>query len=154
MPTYPFVPKSTRLLSPGDYWAVPLEDGRFACGRVLQTKGDHLPTPSRTFFGGLHDWVAERPPVADDIGSAGLIDCGIMHLKAITESGGKVLGHCPMGGIELPLALDGRAGRGVRVVRGAQTLRPASEGDFDALPVLGTWGSRVITVLARSKLRA
>jgi hypothetical protein len=72
--TYPFVPKSTRFLSPGDYWAVPLDDGQLACGGVLQTTGDRLPTPNRTFFGGLHDWVAERPPVAEDIGSPGLID--------------------------------------------------------------------------------
>src|SRR5262249_10570900 len=37
-PTYPFVPRSTAYLRPGQFWAIPLSDGRFACGRVLALK--------------------------------------------------------------------------------------------------------------------
>ncbi|WP_104434997.1 Imm26 family immunity protein [Kineococcus xinjiangensis] len=37
-PGYPFQPRSTSYLQPGDFWAVPLSDSRFACGRVLATK--------------------------------------------------------------------------------------------------------------------
>jgi hypothetical protein len=33
--TYPFVPRSNAKFRPGQFWAIPLPDGRFACGRVL-----------------------------------------------------------------------------------------------------------------------
>lgn len=32
---FPFVPKSTKGLRLGDFWAIPLDDGQVACGRVL-----------------------------------------------------------------------------------------------------------------------
>ncbi|EKO87041.1 hypothetical protein LEP1GSC020_0876 [Leptospira interrogans serovar Grippotyphosa str. 2006006986] len=32
---YPFVPKSNRSLIPGQFWAIPLNNGKFACGRVI-----------------------------------------------------------------------------------------------------------------------
>jgi hypothetical protein len=34
-PSYPFTPKWNRYLLPGQFWAVPLSDGRFGCGRVM-----------------------------------------------------------------------------------------------------------------------
>lgn len=32
---YPFVPKSNRFLAAGQYWALPLSNGQFGCGRVM-----------------------------------------------------------------------------------------------------------------------
>ncbi|WP_242624328.1 Mu transposase C-terminal domain-containing protein [Micromonospora kangleipakensis] len=32
---YPFAPRSNRHLRAGQYWALPLRNGRFACGRVM-----------------------------------------------------------------------------------------------------------------------
>ena len=38
MPKYPFEPRSNVHLRPGQFWGVPLSDGRWACGRVLAVK--------------------------------------------------------------------------------------------------------------------
>jgi len=35
MPAYPFIPKSNRYLEVGQFWALPLSDGRYGCGRVM-----------------------------------------------------------------------------------------------------------------------
>ena len=62
-PGYPFVPKSNAYLRAGQFWAVPLSDGRFGCGRVLDVpkSGDlHVPANSRMFLAGLLDWVGSR----------------------------------------------------------------------------------------------
>jgi hypothetical protein len=152
---YPFEPKSTRSLTPGDYWAVPLADGGFACGRVLQTEGDHLPTPTRTFFGGLHGWFGKSPPTSEDIAGAALVAFGIMHVRAIVRVGGRVLGNRPLeaDGLELPLMLDAHGGPTTRVVRGAQTVRAARRAEWGRLPVLGFWGYNFIQTLADKMAR-
>jgi hypothetical protein len=149
-PSYPFEPKSTRSLTPGDFWPVPLEDGRFACGRVLQTTGDHLPTPTRTFFGALHGWLGMAPPTADDLVGSPLVAFGIMHVRAIVRVGGRVLGNRALeqDGIELPLMLDAHGGPTTKVVRGAQTVRSARRDEWGRLPVLGYWGYDFIAALA------
>jgi hypothetical protein len=152
---YPFEPKSTRSLTPGDYWAVPLADGSFACGRVLQTEGDHLPTPSRTFFGGLHAWLGTSAPTSEQVAGATFVDFGIMHIRAIVRVGERVLGNRPLeaDGIELPLMLDAHGGPTARVVRGAQTLRTARREEWGTLPVLGFWGYDFIQTLAEKMAR-
>ena len=43
---YPFEPKSITYLRAGQFWAVPLSDGRFGCGRVLYVPGPSEPGPS------------------------------------------------------------------------------------------------------------
>jgi len=147
-PSYPFVPKSTRFLRPGDFWALPLSDGTFGCGRVLQTQGDRLAGPRRLFFGGYLDFRDDEPPDFESIAGAHLVDCGQMHIKAIVESGGAVLGNRPLelDGVEPPLLLD--AGLGPRtLLRGVQTVRPVSPDDLGKYPTLETWGYRVVVLV-------
>src|SRR5690348_10862189 len=107
---YPFTPKSTAQLSPGQFWAVPLGDGRFACGRVLQLGGSEIPTKSRGFFGGLHSWVGTQEPDADSIAAARFLDFGVMHIRAITELGGRVLGEAPLLNFQMPKLLSAMGG--------------------------------------------
>jgi hypothetical protein len=65
-PAYPFLPKSNRQLRPGQFWPVPLSDGRFACGRVIAAAS---PIGSRVgFIAGLMDWVGDAPPTASTLG--------------------------------------------------------------------------------------
>lgn len=151
-PHYPFVPKSNAHLRAGQFWAVPLSDGRFACGRVLDVprSGDlHVPANSRMFLAGLLDWVGPRPPTDQSIAGAQLNAQGFAHIKAILTTGGEVLGW-------RDLAADGIAphrwrshvaGGTVWVYAGAQRLRPATSDDR-SLPVMTTWGYGVIRVAA------
>ena len=40
MTSYPLTPKTNAHLIPGQFWSIPLADGRFGCGRVLRVEHD------------------------------------------------------------------------------------------------------------------
>jgi hypothetical protein len=156
-PAFPFVPKSNRWLEAGQFWSVPLSDGRFACGRVLDVPrepGLHVPVSSRIFLAGLLDWVDGAPPTFGSIAGAGRFAQGFAHIKAITTTGGRVLGHRALeaDGIGPALWRSHDAGGTVWVYEGARRLGPATAADRD-LPVMSTWGFAVISVLADEHFR-
>jgi hypothetical protein len=154
-PGYPFVPKSNRFLAPGQYWAVPLSDGRFGCGRVLDVppSGDlHVPANARMFLAGLLDWVGPQPPTDQSIVGAGLIAQGFAHIKTILTTGGEVLGWRDLeaDGIVPAPWRSHEAGGTVWIYEGARRVRPATADDRD-LPLMSTWGYAVITVIAEQQ---
>jgi hypothetical protein len=91
---YPFTPKSNAHLKPGQFWPVPLSDGRFGCGRVLGTEREPGYGARTWFLGGLLDWVGVEPPTAESIAGAGLLEFGHAHVDAISENG-PILGERP-----------------------------------------------------------
>jgi hypothetical protein len=144
--SYPFVPKSSALLRAGQFWAVPLANGRFGCGRVLQVGGSHLPTPSRNFFGGLVKWLGDEPPSADGIAGARLLRSGILHIRAITQTGGTILGYRPLDadGIEVPELMSAMGGPTTMLLRGAESVRSAEPHEWRTRPTLSFWGYNMI----------
>ena len=149
-PSYPFVPKSTASLRAGQYWAVPLSDGRFACGRVIAT----LPGERRLFLAALMDWVSDAPPGFESLAGAGdLVDNGEASIKAITETGGEILGIRPLDadGIEPLIRVSHRGGGTVYLLRGATRVRAATAEEAATLPVLATWGYLSIAVKAEAR---
>jgi hypothetical protein len=151
---YPFRPKSTAALEPGQFWSVPLPDGRFACGRVLQINGSMIPSKSRTFFGGLLDWIDACPPTAESIAKKPVLECGIMHIRAITNLGGEVLGQRSLESdqIELPTLLSALGGAGAMILHGADTVREARRKEWGKLPQLEYWGWDCIQTIAIARL--
>ena len=86
--TYPFEPKSIAYLRAGQFWAVPLSDGRFGCGRVLYVPSPSGPQPSlylntRIFLAGLMDWSGDEPPTAQAIAGCKLLEQGRAHVAAL-----------------------------------------------------------------------
>jgi hypothetical protein len=155
-PPYPFEPRSNAHLRPGQFWGIPLSNGRWACGRVLAVRKEsdaYFRGNTRMFLAGLMDWESERPPTAEAIAGHGLLEQGWAHVLTIQRTGGQVLG-------ERPLALDGirglrkvthRAGGTVMLYEGAAPLRPASREEAATLPVLETWGYGFIAKLAEHR---
>ena len=146
---YPFRPRSAASLVPGHFWAVPISGGRFGCGRVLQVLGSQLPMKN-AFFGGLHDWIGDAPPTQEAFAGTRLAHVGVMHPKAITETGGNVLGERPLelDGIELPLLHSQLCAPGVLLLRGADALREARPDELGTLPLLSHWSYGYIEMLA------
>jgi hypothetical protein len=99
-PTYPFTPKSNAQLEPGQFWSIPLSDGRFGCGRVLRIDRDRSYGARILFVGGVLDWVGDTPPTAEAIAGRPVLGIGVTHVRAISYGGGAVVG-------ERPLAADG-----------------------------------------------
>lgn len=150
---YPFVPRSTAQLLPGQFWSFPLLGQRFACGRVLQLrlKPDGK-RDSHSFLAGLIDWVGSLPPDYDSIAGRPLLAHGQAHIRAITENAGEIVGFRPLelDGIEIPLTLSQRAATGCQIQRGFDVIGPATEEQVQTLEVFSTWGYRVINVLAEN----
>ncbi len=96
---YPLLPKSNRYLKPGQFWPIPLVDGRYACGRVIDVVPPDGSDPyvpnlgTRSFLAGLMDWVGESPPEAQDLEGAVLLDQGLAHIGAIAIGDGCIRGE-------------------------------------------------------------
>jgi hypothetical protein len=148
-PAYPFRPKSSASLAPGQFWAVPLAGGHYACGRVLQLGGSEVPIKTRAFFGGLQDWIGDDPPTHVSIAGTRIARFGVMHVKAITETGGEILGLRPLelDGIELP-ELHSAMSLGAKLLCGADAVRVARQDEWGTRPVLAYWAYGFIEELA------
>jgi hypothetical protein len=156
VPTYPFEPRSVAHLEAGQFWALPLSDGRFACGRVLAvpTEPDlYVPVSKRIFLAGLMGWIGDHVPDADGIAGARLFAQGFAHIKAIATTGGAILGIRPLGldSVAPTLWRSHAAGGTVWIYQGATRLRHARPGD-ESLPIMSTWGYGVISLLAERLL--
>ena len=91
MPDYPFVPKSNRYLQPGQFWALPLSDGRYGCGRVMVVPA-FGPKDRVNFVAGLAGWIGSELPTEDSIAGAPVLLQAKTHIDAIAKTGGSVLG--------------------------------------------------------------
>ena len=96
MPTYPFIPKTNAGLAPGQFWSIPLSDGRFACGRVIAIDRGARYGSRTGFVGALLDWVGDREPTSESIAGATVVKFGNAHVRAIAESEGAILGERPL----------------------------------------------------------
>jgi hypothetical protein len=88
---YPFVPRSNRYLRAGQYWALPLRDGRFACGRVMAVPA-FGPRDRVGVVVGLTDWLGQGPPTSEQIAGRSILEQAKSRFEAITNTGGEVLG--------------------------------------------------------------
>lgn len=147
---YPFAPKSTSSLEPGQFWGIPLTSGGYACGRVLQLKTENGKTDRRMFLAGLMDWRGTAEPTADDLANVGVLEHGQAHIRCIQTINAEILGHRPLeaDGIEVPLTLDQAGGTNRHVRQGFEFLGLANDTQKDTLPVFSTWGYNVIQILA------
>lgn len=120
-PDYPFTPKSNRYLRPGQYWAIPLSDGRFGCGRVMAVPG-FGPKDRIGLFAGLMDWVDSQSPTYESIAGAPIVEQARTRFEAITKTGGAVLGLRPLELDGLLAEIPGYAVGAVHRVWGWQTI--------------------------------
>lgn len=116
---YPFVPKTNAKLVPGQFWAIPMSDGRFACGRVLRVDRDRDFGARTMFVGALLDWVGAEPPTSNSIAGAHVLAVGVAHVQVISDNKGTVLGEraLALDGIDVPAEINGYWGTGYPVAR-------------------------------------
>jgi len=112
-----------------------------------------LPTRTQAFFGGLHDWVGVAPPTKEDVANAPLVAFGTMHVKAIRETGGEIIGNVPLteSRSEIPELMDSHGGPAAYILKGVRYHRAARREEWGKVPVLRHWGYNVIKLLAESR---
>ncbi|HEX4983649.1 MAG TPA: hypothetical protein VFV63_18220, partial [Ilumatobacteraceae bacterium] len=117
---------------------------------VKRESDAYFPGNSRIFLAGLMGWDSDDPPTADGLIDSVLVAQGWAHIVTIQRNGGQILGH-------RDLALDGirglrevshRGGGTVMLYEGATAVRPATVEEAAVMPVMSTWGYKVISVLA------
>ncbi len=151
---YPFQPKSTALLVPGQFWPIELKSGRFACGRVLQVADRYGKRHSRMFFGGLMDWTDDAPPTSERLAGRRLGRVDQMHIKTITHSGAEIAGcrELAKDGIVLPAMLSGSPeDPNCALVCGLDIVGLPSGEQRTPLETISTWGSGVLNILAEER---
>ncbi len=148
---YPFVPKSTAGLEPGQFWSIPLDHGRFACGRVIQLRIEDGKRDSRAFLAGLMDWWGRKPPTAERIGGRGVVEQGGADIKTIVATGGQVLGFRELSLDQIEPSLFRNAETATQVQRGYDYLRPFDKKKDANLPVFSGWGYLFIKEIAEHR---
>lgn len=146
---YPFKPKSNRYLIPGQFWAIPLENGRVACGRVIEIE----PNSRKGFLAGLMDWLGDDQPTAENLKGCKTLRQFNVHIKTIHET---ALDGCISG--YRPLELDGIEpdyftsqlvhDENCMLMKGYTILRNATEEEADTYHRLGASGYMVIKCYA------
>lgn len=151
LPTYPFVPKTANWLLAGQFWALPLSNGTFGCARVIEVPPAETRRSRVEFLAGVLDWHSTVLPIPDSIAGIKCLDQGCVHIRAITRTGGEVLGFRDLAadGIEPWLFRGAECWKDSQVLRGLIPVRPQTSNDDD-LPVLSTWGYNVARLIAES----
>jgi hypothetical protein len=127
---YPFAPRSNRLLAAGQYWAIPLSNGRFGCGRVMAVPAFGEKDRVGVVIG-LMDWVGDEPPTSDRIAGHQILEQAKSRFDAITRTGGEVLGNRPLELDDLvPIRYDGVHIGAVARVWGSLVIRDLAEQYF------------------------
>jgi hypothetical protein len=141
---YPFVPKSSLSLRPGDFWGFKLKNDSWVCGRVIQLRSSGQ-NSRMWFFGALMDWNGQAAPSSDSIANARTLRQGGMHIGAIRRTGGYVTGNRPLDldHIEPWLCIDGN-----KVQRGYDYVRRWNLEDTGNLPTFSYWQDLYIWTLA------
>lgn len=147
---YPFIPKSTRFLEPGQFWSFPLSDGNSAAGVVLQLLQNGGNQDSRRFLAGLLDWSGKENPTAEILQNCKLIAHGEAHIRAITRNNGVVCGRLNWDDVSqrIPLTLNESPGKNCRIQKGFDVIGKASKKQQESLDVFSTWGYGVIKIRA------
>lgn len=142
---YPFCPKSTRKLIPGQFWPIKLSNGHFAAGRVLQLRPSADGHDRRMFLVGLMEWCSESEPTSQSLRNANLLDFGQAHTRMFSCIGFRITGYRALedDSLEIPLALDRAPNHNAKVIRGFEIIGPSTPDQY-SLPRLKSWGMAYI----------
>ncbi|QFY72633.1 hypothetical protein C1N89_09040 [Priestia aryabhattai] len=143
--SYPFYPKSNRYLMPGQFWPIPLSDGRFACGRVLETSPEY----TKNFIAGLMDWVGDEPPTSEDLKGRIILKQGDGHIKMIQETAldGMISGYrdLELDNLEVAYFKSQEAfADNCMLQKGYTEIRPITREEQQLYSTFSTWGYSVI----------
>jgi hypothetical protein len=105
-----------------------------------------------SFLAAVLDWHSAEPPTPEAIALAPCVTQGHVHLKAITETGGSILGYRALDadGIQPWLFRGAHGWQNSNVQLGFIPVRPQQPEDRD-LPVFSTWGFDVAARIADAR---
>ena len=107
----------------------------------------------KIFLAALMDWIGKAEPTEDDLIGCGLLEQGLVHVKAILRTGGMILGCRPLDldGVTGLREVTHRGGGIVYLYEGWTRLRPATREEAASFPILSVWGMDVIRIAAEHR---
>jgi hypothetical protein len=99
--TFPFSPRSTASLEPGDLIAVPGEASEWACLQVVDVKRQG-PGARTTFVAGVLPWRGQSPPTRDSIRGLAASEHGLVPIELFTRAGLQVVDQAEVVSTDLP----------------------------------------------------
>ena len=133
---YPFTPTKASEIKEGEYFYIPLSDGRFACGRILLIEKKNG-KKTKLLLVALHDWSGANHPTKEDIHSRPIIEQGVMHINSINNIGGEIIGFKPLGEDGLKPLLQFEAGY---LLDGFENLGRISQDEYEKYSRRTTYG--------------
>ncbi|MCP1452243.1 immunity 26/phosphotriesterase HocA family protein [Priestia megaterium] len=143
--SYPFVPRTNKYLIPGQFWPIPLSNGTFACGRVLEVSSEY----TKGFIAGLMDWVGNEPPTNEELRGSSIIKQGDGHIKMIQETSinGMIFGYRDLELDDLEVAYfrsQEMFADNCMLQKGYTEIRPITKEEHQKYSTFSTWGYGVI----------
>ncbi len=89
---YPYEPKSNNKLEIGEFWSIPLPNGEFGCGVIIEIPDKN--EKRMRFTAGLLNWIGNQAPTESILkfGDLKIIRFGNVHIKTILSRGEKIRG--------------------------------------------------------------
>ena len=147
---YPFVPKSNKFLTRGDYWLMELTNGKLAIGIVMDIPPAELKL-TKQFVAGLLDWSAKEKPEIQKLKNLPILKQGKVHVKTVGFTGQEIVGNINLEELNIETQLQ-REQTGYQssavILKGYRKIRNMEREDIDKYSVLGGWGYDVIKIYA------
>jgi hypothetical protein len=99
--TFPFSPRSTAPLEPGDLIAVPGEASVWACLQVVDVKREG-PGSRTTFVVGVLPWRGQSPPTREAVAGLAATQQGLVPIELFTKGGLQVVDQSEVISTDLP----------------------------------------------------
>jgi hypothetical protein len=141
---YPITPTKVSQIKEGEYFYIPLSDGRFACGRILVIEKING-RKTKLLLVGLHDWSGKKHPTQEDIHGCPIIEQGVMHINSISHVGGEIVGFKPLSEDGLRPLLQFEAGY---LLDGFENLGSIPKDEYEKYSRRATYGLNSIRLKA------
>lgn len=130
------------MLELGDFWPIQLDNGRYACGRVIGWWPKNYKGSRKGFLGGLLNWSSDNEPTAESIAGASVIVQGGTDTNSLAATGSFILGNRPLelDSIEPQLFIEYPDNKTPYIYRGLEPIRPAQKEELDKYERVNIFG--------------
>jgi len=151
--TYPFIPKSNKKITPGDYWITKLSNESFAVGIVIDIPPADLKLTKEIIIG-LLDWNKNSTPKIEDLRNSKILDQGHAHIKTITENSNGILGNLNLekANIEPKILIDSYGANNTEwnLMKGYKIIKSFKESDTEKYKMASFWGYDYLNQIAEN----
>lgn len=153
---FPFSPKSAASLKLGDFWPIKLDDGRYACGRVIGWWPKDYKGHKKGFLGGLLNWCSDSEPTFESIAKATVIIQGGTDTNSLAAIGSQIVGNRPLelDNINAEIFIEYPDNKTAYIYHGLEPIRPAKGSEIEKYQTVNIFGRLYLQARANHEFSA